>query len=513
MIAVLQFDGVSLPHFHKFLEQGRLPATARLRERGNWFPLETPAINWEGATYHSLYSGKSIAEHCLYFPFIWAATEQRVRSHYDYPGPEPIWDRIGNAERRSLVIDPYEGRHPRSIKGKALSGWQFKHKITLRRWSVPKGLDRQLERQFGRPSLVEEVYGRPSAHYLVKMRNRLLRAPKRAAAVAAALISEECFDLVWITLSSGHVAGHWFLDPSRLPKDHLNGEMKAQLDATLSDTYAAVDEALSHILDVLPSTADIILLSPTSMEPSTSRTHLLPGMLQALQSEDNVEAKATKAASNSLWRLRAAVPTDFRAWIARVLPDSLTMEIAARLETRGTDWTKTRAFVVPSGDCGYVRLNLSGRERDGIVEPKEADRLLEKIACGLRTFCDPDGKPAIKKIEFTSSSLGLETPFHPFPDLIVHWSEHPPPGPAGVSSPQFGEIEPSGWGSGRTGEHRDGAWALIVPGSSKLKTPTKPPHILDIAPTVCAVLGVDTNGLTGQALLEPGTATQSVKKC
>jgi predicted AlkP superfamily phosphohydrolase/phosphomutase len=289
--------------------------------------------------------------------------------------------------------------------------------------------------------------------------------------------------------------------------------MKPQLDATLSDTYAAVDEALSHILDVLPSTADIILLSATSMEPSASRAHLLPGMLQALQSEENVKANATKAAGNSLWRLRAAVPADFRAWVARVLPDSLTMEIAARLETRGVDWTKTRAFVVPSADCGYVRLNLSGRERDGIVDPEEADRLLEKIAFGLRTFCDPDGKPAIKKIEFASNSLGLGTPFHPFPDLIVHWSEHSPPRPAGVSSPQFGEIVPSGWGSGRTGEHRDGAWALIVPGASKLKTPTKPPHILDIAPTVCAVLGVDTNGLTGQPLLEPGTATQSVKTC
>jgi predicted AlkP superfamily phosphohydrolase/phosphomutase len=335
------------------------------------------------------------------------------------------------------------------------------------------------------------------------MRNRLLRAPARAVEVTAALLSEECFDLVWITLSSGHIAGHWFLDPSRLLKEHLNVEMKTELETTLGDAYAAVDEALSHILDVLPSTADIILLSPTSMEPSASRTHLLPGMLQAILSEGRGATKAPKAAGNSLWRLRAAIPTDFRAWVARVLPDSLTMEIASRLEMRGVDWTKTRAFVVPSADCGYVRLNLSGRERDGIVDPGEADQLLAKIASGLRTFCDRDGEPAIKKIDFASNSLGLETPFHPFPDLIVHWSERLPPRPATVGSPQFGEIGSSGWGSGRTGEHRDGAWALIVPRSSKLKAPTKPAHILDIAPTVCAALGVDTDGLSGQPLLAP----------
>src|SRR5438876_153950 len=75
----------------------------------------------------------------------------------------------------------------------------------------------------------------------------------------------------------------------------------------------------------------------------------------------------------------------------------------------------------------------------------------------------------------------------------------------GKRSLQFGDVPSSGWGSGRTGEHRDEAWALVIPGSSKMKTPVKPPHIMDIAPTVCAVLGVDPEGLDGQPLLEPGS--------
>jgi hypothetical protein len=90
----------------------------------------------------------------------------------------------------------------------------------------------------------------------------------------------------------------------------------------------------------------------------------------------------------------------------------------------------------------------------------------------------------------------------------VHWSERLPPHLAGVSSAQFGEVLSPGWGSGRTGEHSDGAWALILPGSSKLKAPRKPPHIMDVAATVCAVLDVDPDGLSGQPLLEPATAAQ-----
>ena len=502
MIAILQFDCVSLPHFHRLLDDGRLPAFAGLRARGQWLPLQTPALQWEGATYFTLYSGKDIHEHGIYFPFLWSAADQRVRPQDDYAIPEAVWERLAKSGKRSLVIDPYEGKSPNSMKGKALCGWQFKHKVTLRRWSVPQGLDRQLERRFGGPSLVEEVYGRPSVPYLRKMRHRLLAAPKRGAEVAAALLSEERFDLVWITLSASHIAGHWFLDPSRLPQEDASPAIRAEIDGTLADAYIAVDQALSEIAASLPSDADLMVISPSSMAPSASRTHLLPGMLQAVLSEGGVERSARMGGGSPLWRLRAALPADLRAWVARALPDSWAMQLTARLDMRGVDWAKTRAFMVPSGDCGYVRLNLSGREREGIVDPKDADRVLNAIASGLRTFRDPDGGQAVKHVEFVSSSFEKgSVAHHPFPDLVVHWSDRLPPHLAGVSSPQFGEVPSAGWGSGRTGEHRDEAWALMIPGTSKMQAPVKSPHIMDIAPTICAVLGVDGEGLAGQPLL------------
>ena len=50
---------------------------------------------------------------------------------------------------------------------------------------------------------------------------------------------------------------------------------------------------------------------------------------------------------------------------------------------------------MPGEDKGYVRLNLRGRERDGIVGPGEADELLSSIADGLLSFADPDGSASI----------------------------------------------------------------------------------------------------------------------
>lgn len=503
MIAVLQFDAVSLPLFHKLLDERRLPASAGLHERGHWFALESAMPYFEGATHPTIYSGVRPARHGQYFPFMWLASEQRVRPARAFASPEPVWDRIGRAGRRALVIDPYESRRPTSMEGLALSGWQFRHKVTLHPWSSPAGVDRALQRRFGRAPLVEEVYGRPSGSYLSRMRRRLLTASGRVADVATYALSRESFDLVWITMLSGHIAGHWFLDPSRLPLDGIPVRERGLLDTTVAECYVAVEDALARVLAAIPKDSDIVLVSPTGMGPNASRTHLLPGMLQAvLDGEPHAGARGARA-GGTLWRLRAIVPTDLRAWVARVLPDSLTLELTARLEMRNMHWVRTRAFMPPSGDCGYVRLNLRGREREGIVEPRHADALLTEIAQALMTFHDPDGRPAIESVERAATILGTPTPLAHFPDLVVRWNPDVPPRLSGVRSPRYGEVSSVGWGSGRTGEHTDDGWVLVVPGRSRLAPPHRRPHLVDIVATVCAVLGVEREGLDGAPLLVP----------
>lgn len=503
MIAVLQFDAVNLPLFHELLDQRRLPASARLHERGHWYALESAMPYLEGTTHPTIYSGARPQRHGLYFPFMWLAPEQRVRPLHVFPEPEPVWDRIGRFGRRALVIDPYESRPPASMSGLGLSGWQFRHKITLHPWSSPAGVDRALRRRFGRPALVEEVYGRPSGSYLSRMSRRLLAASGRVADVATFALRRESFDLVWITMLSGHIAGHWFLDPSRLPLDGLAPRERGLLETTVADCYMAVEHALARVLAAIPQDADVILVSPTGMGPNASRTHLLPGMLQAVLDGGLGNSGGRASPGETLWRLRAMIPTDLRAWVARVLPDALTLELTARLELRRVDWARTPAFMPPSGDCGYIRLNLRGRERDGIVDPRHADTLLEEIAQGLRTFYDPDGRPAVESIERTSTILGSATPLPHFPDLVVRWNPEVPPRLSGVHSSRYGEVPSTGWGSGRTGEHTDDGWVLVVPGLSRLAPPRRRPHLVDIAATVCAVLGVDTEGLDGVPLLVP----------
>jgi predicted AlkP superfamily phosphohydrolase/phosphomutase len=502
VLALLQFDSVSVPILERMLEQGRLPTLARLRERGRQVPLEMSTQLFESATYPTLHTGVDVGDHGLYTAYQWLAPEQRIRYWHDLPSPEPVWERLARSGRRSLVIDPYQGWPPNTDDGGLwLSGWQFRNRVVIPRWSAPRGAFGSLARRFGRPGGAETVFGRPWKRGLLRIRQALLRAPGRAADVVCDALGRERFDLVWVTFGAAHLAGHFLWDLSPLDGAIDRGS-REELESALEDVYSEVDRALARILAALPDGADAIVLSPDGMGPNCTRSDMLPEMLAAVLGEARSGSRrGAPRPGTAVWRLRGTVPTPWRAGVARAMPAGAARELVTRLQTPPVDWSRTSAFPVP-GDCeGFVQLNLRGRERDGIVEPSEADALMDEIAGGLLSFRDPDGERSVAAVERPPESVtGARA--DQLPDLVVRWPDRPSTRLRGVGSPRFGDVERRGGGMGTSGNHAEGSWALLLPRSSGLRDVGRAPRMLDIAATACASAGVDSAGLPGESLLD-----------
>ena len=246
----------------------------------------------------------------------------------------------------------------------------------------------------------------------------------------------------------------------------------------------------------------MIVTSAVGMDVNSSRADLLPGMLAAVLAGGPLPAG--DGAAGAIWRLRAAIPPQARGALARALPDRAALELTARLELRGVDWSQTRAFAHPADNQGYVRLNLRGRERDGIVEPGEADELLARIAAGLRTFRDPDGQPAVAGIERVAEH-------HPgarcgqLPDLVVRWSDRPATTLAGarVRRVRRGAAQRRGQRAlgqpharRRVGRRRAGTLRGSGAGPPSLACPTSPPRSRRSAASA-------GDGISGASLLAP----------
>ncbi|MFL5950534.1 MAG: alkaline phosphatase family protein [Gaiellaceae bacterium] len=498
MLAVLQFDAVSVPRIEQLLDQGRLPNLAALRARGRWVDLESTAANFPAAAYATLYSGVDIADHGLYYAFQWSPGHQRVRWRGDFPQPLMIWERVARAGKRTLVIDPYECIEPHLANGVAVAGYQLVNVMSLPRWSTPRSAAKQLDRLFGAPRFVNEVFGRPNARGLLELRRRLLDATERVTEAAVHLLRRDAYDLVWVNMLAGHLGGHMFWDLSQVDSRLLDDATRTTLSAALDDIYELMDAGLGRIVAELPA-ADIVVTAPIGMGVNISRVDLLPAMLEAVLSS-NGEARTESRAERFVWNLRGAVPTSARAKVASALHGPLTRELTMRLSSLGVDWDKTPAFMLPSDHFGQVRLNIRGRERQGIVEGAEAGELVERIRAGLTSFREADGTQTAVAVDATRDLVG-DGPFVDLlPDVVVKWSDTPAHGIDRVSSPAHGEVRRPGTGSGRSGAHTPYAWALLAPTSLDYAEPELP-HILDIAATVCAALGVEADGLPGRPLL------------
>lgn len=505
MLTILQFDAASASLLDRLLADDRLPTLAALRERGVWHELDAPATQFAAGAQHTLYSGVELADHGLFYPFQWDAEEQRVHYMGHFHAPPPVWERLGRRGTRTLAVDPYESRPPAEAPpGALVCGWQLHDRVVLQEWSSPSDTHRRLERLFGAPQPVDEVFGRHTVTEMLGLRRRLLAAPGRVADAAELLLAEQPFDLAWLTFCAAHVAGHQFWDLSQLDPAGLDDSSQRVLGSTLEDVYVAVDAAIGRVLATLPADGDLMVISPVGMDVNTSRADLLPEVLQAVLDPSQQRAgDASAGSASSIWRLRAALPSGLRAKVANALPEKVALDLTARLEMRGVDWSATRAFAHPAENQGYIRLNLRGRERDGIVDPADADALMDEIAAGVLSFRELDGSPAVRSVEKVRDLFGTGDRAHQLPDLVVKWADTPATQLDGLRSERFGTVRRHGVGSGRSGNHTEGdAWALVVPGASRHASLSRRPRLEDVAATAAALSGEDTSDMAGDPLLE-----------
>jgi predicted AlkP superfamily phosphohydrolase/phosphomutase len=496
MIAVLQFDAASAAVLDRLGGEGRLPNLEALRRRGSELALESPADHFPASAYQTLYRGVEVGEHGLFYPFQWSAADQRVRLAAGFDAPPPIWDRLAQAGRSTLAIDPYECHRPEQAEGFLVCGWGMRERVVLERWAWPERADRAPRRRHRRPPDVTEVFGAQRPAELRRLRERFLAAPRRVADLALEQLGKRSFDLAWLTFAAPHLAGHrlWELPPYL--DDGMPEARREELRAALGDVYAEVDAQLGRVLTALPEGTDVIACSALGMDVNTSRADLLPGMLAAVLGAG--PEPGGDSDSGGLWRLRAALSGRMRSAVA----DRLALELTARLELRGVDWSQTRAFAHPADNQGYIRLNLRGREREGIVDPGEAEELVELIREGLLDFRDPDGEPAVTAVDRVAERWQGPAAER-LPDLVVRWRPTSSIATDRLYSPRFGTVSRQGYGSGRTGNHTDGdAWAIVAPATGKARQPERPARIADIAATVAALTDAPSEGLSGTSLIE-----------
>lgn len=256
--------------------------------------------------------------------------------------------------------------------------------------------------------------------------------------------------MFWRFREPGHPANHDTYDP------HFR--------TAIEDHYQACDQIVGRVLDSVDDKTLLIVLSDHGMNSFQRGLHL------------------------NAWLLE----NGFLALCHGVKPGDITEGF------KGVDWTRTQAYAL--GLSG-IFLNLKGREALGIVQEEEADRVKAQIASLLTEAVDPERGAAPVRSVFDSTRVYSGRHTAQAPDLLVNFApgyrvswETPLGGiPAGLFSDNVKK-----W----AGDHVIDP--CLVPGVLFMnhRLNNEHPHLLDIAPTILAALGVEKGPeMEGESLL------------
>lgn len=480
---------------HDWSREGLLPVFSSLIEGGAWGSLNTTAETLHVSAWPSLYTGTFPGKHGVYYTFQPIPGHQNVRRFGpDQYGQLPVWQLLSNAGKRCIIFDaPYT--HPqKDFHGIQIFEWGtwawYWHPM-----AVPPKLLRQMTAQCGAyPVGFEANQVGLGGLDLVHLHERLIRAASAKAKAVRWLMERSPWDLLWVVFGETHPAAHYFWSSADADSAHSPVEFTGRL---LLEVYQAIDRAVGEIIERIGDNVTLYIISGDGAGPNHAGWHLLPRVLERLgftsvsrpsHYSDIAPAAKEPSKRDFLKIMRDAVPSGMRQTLSHYLPTRWRDSLMSRWTTANINWSRTRAFCLPTDLEGCIRLNVTGREPEGIVQPgAEYEAVCSELMASLAQLTNSrTGRPAVRQIVRIDEAFPGERRDY-LPDLIVLWCEEAEI--RAVHSPTLGLVEaPSP--DRRPGTHHPPGFVIAHGASVQTGYTLTEGHIVDFAPTLLADFGL-----------------------
>jgi predicted AlkP superfamily phosphohydrolase/phosphomutase len=539
-VLAIGLDGLEINLAERLMAAGEMPALAALRQRSACFRLDHGAAQRTGLAWEHVASGLSPDSARR-----WAAVEFDPRTYRVWQEGakfEPWW---AGVDRKVVVFDmPYvDLKRARNTYG--IVAWGA-HDPGTAVGARPRALLREFLRRFGHyPS--EWTYGTPwpSPRRTREMGAALSQALETRARAARWLVTERLADWDFFIAVAGElhgsIEGLWHgvdshhplhQHPSAAAAAHGLLAVHRALDRMVHDlTHCAGDAAIVAFAmgGMGPNHSDaqsMVLLPELLYRHAFSRSLLsvpavwaaAPADVPILEEDDTWDAASARwlplggqgqqrrtlygslrAAATSRPRFKAGLKRLRRAVTAWGLGERPVQSLAWQPASRYSDhWSRMRAFALPSFYDGRIRINLKGRERDGVVEVACYEETCQTIEALLHECRNPlTGERAVDSVERAAtrdplSLTGSES------DLLVVWRGVA----AALQHPRLGLIGPVALR--RTGGHTGSHGVAYIAGPQCGPGEHGVRSSFDVDPTLVELLGCSPPaGMSGTSLLRP----------
>jgi predicted AlkP superfamily phosphohydrolase/phosphomutase len=490
-VLAIGIDAAEISLVERWMDDGCLPTLSRLRQEGAYGRLKSSAEWLVGSPWPTFYTSSPPSEHGMYHYLIWRPDKMMTeRPSMSWMPLKPFWRDLPALGKRVIAVDIPLAYAPEPFDGTEIAGWAT-HEVIEPPASHPPELLENVTQRFGKPPFGNEETYLLSPSELLGVRDQCIRTTEMVTELSMTLMDEKPWDLFLLGFAAVHRGGHQLWDRSGVTGD-IPPDQASAVDDALREVYIACDRAIGRLIDKAGSDTTVVVFSLHGMGANASRSDLLREMLKrVLADKDRNDDPPTLTRASQ--KLRGLLPIRFRSWVKNRLPIVLQDRLTLFWRTGGIDWGATPAFAAFCDLDGYVRINLKGREAQGIVEPGEAyQELCGRIEDGLRTFVDEDtGEAIVDRVGYLDDIYPAGSMRKHLPDLMVHWVNSSASRHRRVVSPRYGAIAwptPGSHPQGRSGNHLPDGFLFARSGSIAAGSTVADADILDLAPSIYKML-------------------------
>jgi predicted AlkP superfamily phosphohydrolase/phosphomutase len=489
---VIGVDSIDLLLVERWAAEGYLPFFASQLRDSSLVRLATPTSVLQGALWPDLIAGRSPGQHGTYFlTQLTNGTYHLDEIKADRINAVPYYAHLDAQGVRCAIVDfphvmPVEGFRGLHIVDwlSEFQTWQFTVQPATRQDEVVTqyGI---LRREGGYGSTAGGLDGHR------ELRRKLEATVKMKTALAKELLARSDLDHICLVYGEAHKAGHFFwkyMDPNH--PDHV--AVEPYLRDGIRDIYQLIDTTLGELAKQVTERDNLVIFTEHGMQANYRGDQFVTPILERLglcAPVQGPQADAGAVKPEGPGSTGARVRSVLHKLLKQVAPESVVRKLRHRFGASShIDWSRNRVFQLPTDRNTFLRVNLRGREPEGIVAPgKEYDDLLSQIESEFRALVNVDtGRPAVQEV-YKIHRLCPGPRVNELPDLGILWRTEAPI--ATVESPRLGRFHVPVQEE-RTGNHRPGGFMLARGPGIRRQARSLNAHLLQLPPTLLALHGV-----------------------
>jgi predicted AlkP superfamily phosphohydrolase/phosphomutase len=358
-----------------------------------------------------------------------------------------VWDLLGRAGKRSLLIGVPPGYPPKPVEGWRVSC--FLTPPSAKAYTHPGDLAAEVEEELGGNG--RYIFDIPNFRDKGEdfVMDQVFTMTERRFRVARRLVRNKPWDYFMLVEMGPDRLHHVFwqhYDPK-----HPKYEPGNRFEQAFRDYYLFLDREVGALLEALPEDCVTIVMSDHGARP------MIGGVT-------------------------------FNDWLMRRGYLSMSEELAGAtpIAKAPIDWSRTVAW----GDGGYygrLFLNVKGREPEGTIEPGDYERTRDELVQALETMPGPDGTPLGTKV-FKPQDVYPEVR-GVAPDLIVYFGDLEWRSVGTVGNREVFTYEND---TGPDGANHDRNGVFIMAGAPGQPTGKRDGlRLIDVGPTIAGLYGLD----------------------